>query len=157
MRWMRWLISVNKSGEIGREPMVKTMIELVASEQQLKFGRDKFDTLPQYCLNCDVRFTCHGACPKDRFSLTPDGEPGLNYLCAGYQMFFRHIDQPMQLMVRLLSQDRAPAELMRLYADQDQKWQDLLARTGRNDPCPCGSGQKFKDCHGRGHITPRSS
>ena len=26
------------------------MIELVASEQQLKFGRDKRDTLPQYCL-----------------------------------------------------------------------------------------------------------
>ena len=43
------------------------MIELVASDQQRKFGQDKFDTLPQYCLDCDVRFACHGGCPKDRF------------------------------------------------------------------------------------------
>jgi uncharacterized protein len=145
------------------------MIELIASDQQLKFGRDKFDTLPQYCLDCDVRFTCHGGCPKDRFceaprspqgevgNATPNGEPGLNYLCAGYKLFFHHIDQPMQLMVRLLRQNRAPSELMRLYAGQDQKWQDLLAKTGRNDLCPCGSGQKFKNCHGRERATPRST
>jgi uncharacterized protein len=132
------------------------LIELVASDQQLKFGRDKFDTLPQYCLKCDVRFACHGACPKDRFISTPDGEPGLNYLCEGYKLFFHHIDQPMQLMVRLLRQNRAPAEVMRLYADRDQKWRELLAKTGRNDPCPCGSGQKFKNCHGRERATPRS-
>jgi serine-type anaerobic sulfatase-maturating enzyme len=133
------------------------MIELVASDQQLKFGRDKFDKLPQYCLNCDVRFTCHGGCPKDRFIKTPAGEAGLNYLCAGYKMFFQHIDQPMQLMVRLLRQNRAPAEVMRLYADRDQKWQELLAKTGRNDPCPCGSGQKFKNCHGRERASSRSA
>ena len=125
------------------------LIELIASDQQLKFGRDKFDTLPQYCLDCDVRVTCHGGCPKDRFINTPDGQPGLNYLCAGYKAFFHHIDQPMQLMVRLLRQNRAPSELMRLYQQQDQKWQELLGKTGRNDLCPCGSGQKFKNCHGR--------
>jgi uncharacterized protein len=133
------------------------MIELIASDQQVKFGRDKFDTLPQYCLDCDVRFACHGACPKDRFITTPDGQPGLNYLCAGYKMFFHHIDPPMQLMVRLLQQNRAPAEVMQLYADRDQKWQELLAKTGRNDPCPCGSGQKFKNCHGRERASSRSA
>jgi uncharacterized protein len=133
------------------------MIELVASDQQVKFGQDKFDTLPQYCLDCAVRFTCHGGCPKDRFITTPDGEAGLNYLCAGYKAFFQHIDQPMQLMVRLLRQNRAPAEVMRWYAEQDQKWQELLAKTGRNDPCPCGSGQKFKNCHGRERALARSA
>ena len=25
-------------------------------------------------------------------------------------------------------------------------------RVGRNDPCPCGSGKKFKNCHGRGLV-----
>ena len=61
------------------------MLDLVASQQQRQFGLDKRDTLPQFCLECDVRFACHGGCPKDRFISTPDGEPGLNYLCAGLQ------------------------------------------------------------------------
>ncbi|MFN8470380.1 MAG: anaerobic sulfatase maturase, partial [Caldilineaceae bacterium] len=128
------------------------MIELVASDQQRKFGQDKFDTLPQYCLACDVRFACHGGCPKDRFISTPDGEAGLNYLCAGYKLFFHHVNQPMQLMVQLLRQNRAPSELTQLYQAKDREWQALLAKTGRNDPCPCGSGQKFKHCHGRESI-----
>ncbi len=129
------------------------MIELVASDQQRKFGQNKFDTLPQYCLACDVRFACHGGCPKDRFITTPDGEAGLNYLCAGYKLFFHHVNQPMQLMVQLLRQNRAPSELTRLYASKDREWQAQLAKTGRNDHCPCGSGQKFKHCHGRESIS----
>jgi len=52
-------------------------------------------------------------------------------------------------MVHLLRQNRAPSEVMRLYATRDQEWQALLAKTGRNNPCPCGSGKKFKHCHGR--------
>ncbi|MGV8822677.1 MULTISPECIES: SEC-C metal-binding domain-containing protein [Methylibium] len=24
-----------------------------------------------------------------------------------------------------------------------------VPRAGRNDPCPCGSGKKYKQCHGR--------
>ena len=24
-----------------------------------------------------------------------------------------------------------------------------MPRVGRNDPCPCGSGKKFKQCHGK--------
>ena len=90
----------------------------------------------------------HDGCPKDRFITTPAGEPGLNYLCVGYKLFFHHINQPMQLMVRLLRQHRAPSELTRFYAAKDQEWQALLAKTDRNDPCPCGSGKKFKHCHG---------
>jgi preprotein translocase subunit SecA len=26
---------------------------------------------------------------------------------------------------------------------------DVFARVGRNEPCPCGSGKKFKQCHGK--------
>jgi uncharacterized protein len=63
----------------------------------------------------------------------------------------------MQLMVRLLRQNRAPAEVMRSYTDRDRQWQELLAKTGRNDPCPCGSGQKFKNCHGRERAAARST
>ena len=125
------------------------MIELIASPQQQQFGQDKFATLPRYCLECDVRFTCHGGCPKDRFINTPDGEAGLNYLCAGFKHFFQHVDQPMRIMADLLRRNRAPSEIMRWYAEQDAQRQQAFARIGRNDPCPCGSGKKFKLCHGR--------
>ena len=84
------------------------MLELVASQQQRQFGLAKRDTLPRYCLDCDVRFACHGGCPKDRFIPTPDGEPGLNYLCAGFKEFFHHVDRPMRTMAGLLAQNRAP-------------------------------------------------
>jgi uncharacterized protein len=125
------------------------MIELVASEQQLQFGRDKRDTLPQYCLDCDVRFACHGECPKNRFLTTPDGEPGLNYLCAGFKQFFHHVDFPMKLMAGLMRRGRPAAEVMQILAAEEAKLQTALARTGRNEPCPCGSGNKVKQCHGR--------
>ncbi|MBE2221826.1 MAG: anaerobic sulfatase maturase [Anaerolineae bacterium] len=125
------------------------MLELVASEKQRQFGQDKLDSLPQYCLDCDVRFACHGGCPRNRFITTPDGEPGLNYLCAGYKDFFHHVSMPMNIMANLLDQQRAPSEIMAVYAQQDAAQAALLARTGRNDPCPCGSGKKFKQCHGK--------
>jgi uncharacterized protein len=95
------------------------LIELVASEKQRQFGEDKRATLPKYCRECDVRFACNGGCPKDRFIATPDGEPGLNYLCAGYKLFFHHITRPMNIMVDLLRQQRAPAEIMNILVMED--------------------------------------
>ena len=126
-----------KLGNIKETPM----LELVASQRQRKFGLDKRDTLPRYCLECDVRFACHGGCPKDRFIRTPDGEPGLNYLCAGYKAFFHHVDPAMRFMAEQLRHGLAPAEIIQRYASAD-------AQRGRNEPCTCGSGRKWKHCHG---------
>ncbi len=84
-----------------------TLGALLASEKQLRFGRDKSDSLPRYCRQCPVLFACHGECPRNRFIDTPDGEPGLNYLCAGYRAFFTHIEQPMRRMAAMVR--RAPA------------------------------------------------
>jgi uncharacterized protein len=131
-------------GNITETPMA----ELVASEQQLAFGLAKRDTLPAFCRSCDVRFACHGGCPKDRFIRTPDGEPGLNYLCAGYKAFFHHVDGPMRVMSELLRRGRAPAELMERYVAEDARIAAELRSLGRNDACPCGSGRKVKHCHG---------
>lgn len=117
-----------------------TMVELVTSPKQRAFGRAKSDTLPAYCRSCDVRFACNGECPRNRFTKTPDGEDGLNYLCAGYKSFFTHVDGPMRLMAGLLRSGR--------YADEVR---DIFRAAGRNDPCPCpcGSGRKAKTCHQR--------
>ncbi|HEY7974953.1 MAG TPA: anaerobic sulfatase maturase [Ktedonobacterales bacterium] len=125
------------------------MIDLVASPRQRQFGAAKRDTLPRYCRECEVLFACHGECPKNRFIETPDGELGLNYLCAGYKAFFTHIDRPMRIMAELLRRDRAPSEIMRLLAVEEAQLQRAFAHAGRNDACPCGSGRKFKRCHGR--------
>ncbi len=117
------------------------MLELVSSPQQRQFGLDKRDTLPRYCRECDVRFACHGGCPKDRFISTPEGEPGLNYLCAGYKAFFHHVDRPMRFMCERLERGEAPSQIVALYAAED-------SQRGRNDACTCGSGRKWKHCHG---------
>jgi uncharacterized protein len=94
------------------------MIDLVMSDQQQKFGQDKFDTLPQYCRGCEVLFACYGECPRNRFIHTPDGEPGLNYLCAGYKLFFNHIDRPMRMMADLLRRGRYADEIMLILAKE---------------------------------------
>jgi uncharacterized protein len=79
------------------------MGDLVASDRQHRFGQEKRDGLPQFCLDCEVRFACHGECPKNRFLVTPDGEPGLNYLCAGFKEFFHHIEHPMNVITTAVS------------------------------------------------------
>jgi uncharacterized protein len=131
------------------------LMELVASPRQRRFGLDKRDRLPHYCRTCDVGFACHGECPRNRFlrapgdRASPGTEEGLNYLCAGYKLFFHHIDRPMRIMADLLRRNRAPAEIMARYAAEDARLRVALASARRNDPCPCGSGKVFKRCHGR--------
>jgi uncharacterized protein len=95
-------------GNIQQTPM----FELAASEPQRRFGQAKQDGLPKYCRECPVLFACHGECPRNRFLRTPDGEEGLNYLCAGYRMFFQHVEWPMRTMASLIRQGRFADEIM---------------------------------------------
>ena len=133
----------NRLGNI----MQQALGEMVESQQQIQFGQAKNDTLPKYCQQCEVRFACNGECPKHRFATTPDGEAGLNYLCAGYKKFFTHIDPYMQFMAAQLRQQRAPANVMEWVRIQDAEALKS-GKPGRNDPCACGSGKKFKRCCG---------
>ena len=133
----------NKLGNILEHPLES----LVSSPQQQKFGRDKRETLPRYCRECSVRFACNGECPKHRFIETPDGEAGLNYLCAGYKLFFQHVDPYMRFMASQLRQALPPAHVMQWTRLQDIE-RASRSTVGRNDPCPCGSGKKFKKCCG---------
>ena len=94
------------------------------------------------------------SCPRNRFIKTPDGEEGLNYLCAGYKAFFTQVDRPMRLMAGLLQQRRYADEVMGILAAEEKAdpaakpGDQTLEKVGRNEPCPCGSGKKYKHCHG---------
>ncbi|SFT72307.1 uncharacterized protein SAMN02910340_01993 [Methanosarcina thermophila] len=125
--------------------MEKEISELAASEKQYRFGKNKRNTLPKVCCECDVLFACMGECPKNRFLVTSTGESGLNYLFKGWKAFFHHIDFPMKLMAGLIRRGYPASEVMRVIA-----LEEAFAQTGRNEPCPCGSGKKFKRCHGQG-------
>lgn len=90
----------------------KTLVEMMYSDRQQKFGQDKQNKLPGQCKSCDYLFACNGECPKNRFAQTKDGEPGLNYLCQGYYQFFDHVAPYMDFMKKEFLNKRAPANVM---------------------------------------------
>lgn len=92
--------------------LTDNLASMMYSERQLKFGTDKFDTLPRQCKECEFLFACYGECPKNRFATTKDGEPGLNYLCAGWKMFYAHVAPYMDFMKKELLNERPPANVM---------------------------------------------
>lgn len=116
------------------------MLDLVSSPQQQAFGQAKRDLLPRQCLECPVRFACHGGCPKDRIVADYYGEPGLNYLCPSYTQFFTHVDRRMQQMAMMLRAGRDATGIRRLVAAED-------ARRLPDEACPCGRGTAWGECH----------
>ncbi len=90
----------------------KTLTEMMYSDMENSFGQAKQTSLPRQCKECEFLFACNGECPKNRFSHTSDGEPGLNYLCKGYHKFFKHVAPYMDFMKKELMEQRAPANVM---------------------------------------------
>lgn len=112
------------------------------SEQAIAFGNNKKATLTQDCQHCEYLFACHGGCPKHRFSVSPDGAPRHNYLCAGYKHFFNHVKPQMKLMQDLLQAGYPAETIMQIRAQKGLKTETA----NRNALCPCGSGKKYKRC-----------
>ncbi len=92
---------VNREDQIGNV-LQHTMVSMLDGPQQTKFGQDKRDALPQYCLDCEFLEYCNGGCPKDRLVETPAGEPGLNYLCQGYKTYYSHTIPTFEKMAEAL-------------------------------------------------------
>ncbi|MCP4754753.1 MAG: anaerobic sulfatase maturase [Proteobacteria bacterium] len=127
----------HRLGNILETPLA----ELLERPAQKAFGQAKRDALPRYCLECEVLDMCGGGCPKDRLIQTPDGEDGLNYLCSGYKKFFKH-SRPFA--DALTEQARRQREGTKPGAPTGNR--PPAGKPGRNDPCPCGSGRKYKKC-----------
>ena len=118
----------------------KPLEEIVFSEKQLQFGQAKKNKLPDKCLNCSFLNLCRGGCPKNRIVHTDSGS--INWLCEGYYNFFDYTSAHFKAMNSAL-RNRLPASDFRRFFIVDSR-----KRPGRNNLCPCGSGLKFKDCHG---------
>lgn len=86
--------------------------ELLESDKQKRFGQSKHNSLPQECLDCEVKFACNGECPRHRFAKTYDGKPGLSYLCEDYKKYYYHIHPYMKVMVQLIENNLPPSQVM---------------------------------------------
>lgn len=128
----------HRLGNIQESPLAA----LLESPEQKAFGQAKLDGLPRYCRQCEALDMCNGECPKNRILYTPDGEFGLNYLCTAYKRFFTHcrpfIEQLAALWQRQIREQGSQSQPNRSEREKP--------KTGRNDPCPCGSGRKYKKC-----------
>ena len=129
----------HRLGNIRATPLV----DMLESPALRAFGRNKCAALPRYCRECDVLALCNGGCPKDRFTRTPDGEAGLNYLCAGLKQFFTHSRPYLQRMASFRQSGEPMDRFMNLARSEDAR---AARQAGRNDLCPCGSGRKYKKC-----------
>jgi uncharacterized protein len=123
----------HRLGSLGQQ----TLAGLCASPALAAFGRLKRDGLPARCRACPVLAWCNGGCPKDRILAEPSGEPGVNWLCPAYRRFFGHC---RPALARLAAHRKAGRPL-RAFAPPGP-----VARARANDPCPCGSGIKYKRC-----------
>jgi uncharacterized protein len=118
------------------------LVDLLESPTQIAFGQAKWDRLPRCCRTCEVLEMCNGGCPKNRILDTPDGEAGLNYLCAGYKRFFTHCLPFVSEIAALWQRQTRKTIPMPVQGTAVR----ANPKTGRNDPCPCGSGRKYKKC-----------
>jgi len=119
-----------------------SLVDLLESPAQRNFGEAKWRNLPQYCRSCEVLDLCYGGCPKDRILRAPDGEEGLNYLCPGYKRFFKHCKPFLSELSTLWKKQSVGGQA----SVPEMRTIGVSPKIGRNDPCPCGSGKKYKKC-----------
>jgi uncharacterized protein len=120
------------------------LVDVMETTREQTFGRLKQAFGPE-CPECPYLPLCNGGCPKDRIS-HGSGTGGRTYLCDGYRMFFERFGADLDRMAADIRTQRAAEEQARRQARRRQL---AASGVGRNDPCPCGSGRKFKQCCGK--------
>jgi uncharacterized protein len=90
------------------------------SEFQLKFGQDKYNTLPHQCHKCEFLKMCGGDCPKHRFIKNKEGE-WISFLHDGFLYYFQHVDKFMKMMANELNKKQPPANIMSTFPEKERK------------------------------------
>ncbi len=118
------------------------LLEMLNSEKQDKFGKIKKD-LPKECLSCKWLTYCFGGCPKDR--IRDPRDKNMTHFCEAYKMFYEHIDETFtEMATEFLDKNKPIKEVSKIVVPENEN-----NEIGRNDPCPCGSGKKYKKCCGK--------
>ena len=94
----------------------QSITEMMLSSKQIEFGIEKRSHLTDQCLTCPYLKLCNGECPKNRIVSVEGEKYPQNYLCEGLKYYFRHTEPAMKFMANELANDRAPANVMQLFA-----------------------------------------
>lgn len=124
--------------------MQNSLTEMLNSRHQQEFGRLK-KKLAQDCINCPWLRHCWGGCTKNRRNNPADNN--IDYLCPAYKKFFEHADLKLKELATQWK-EKQEAKQKEIRAQIQQLIMTGKLEVGRNDPCPCGSGKKFKKCCG---------
>ena len=86
-------------------------------------------------------------------------DPVVAYQKEGFDMFEEMITNIGESAITMLyhirpgqnmeRKQQAQENLQAHYSDQASRTKKAPAKVGRNSLCPCGSGKKYKDCHGK--------
>jgi serine-type anaerobic sulfatase-maturating enzyme len=123
------------------------LVDMLNSRRQNRFGGRKA-ILPKPCHQCPWRPFCHGGCPKNRIQNSLNQLE--NYYCKSYKQFFQHADRRLRDMAQNWKQEQQ----RRGTPPTDTSQPSAKAKIGRNQPCPCGSGKKYKRCCGNAVRKP---
>lgn len=129
-----WLV-----GNIQSQPLE----QLLKSPVLEKFARLKTD-LPEECRKCDYLPYCNGGCPKHHVPIGT-GAARVNYFCRAYKTFFSRASGELKRLAEAVRSGNAG----NLSSSGREKTRPPRKKVGRNDPCFCGSGKKYKLCCGR--------
>ncbi len=119
------------------------LINMLNSPLQNRFGKKKAE-VPENCKNCKWLKHCWGGCVKDRIRDPSDN--GLNHFCESYKVFFEYADERLRIMAQNWKRRQ---QLSQIKDGEEYSGIVHKMKIGRNDPCPCGSGKKYKNCCGR--------
>ena len=89
-----------------------SLARMAGGEFQRAFGLGKRETLTEECRACPYLRFCNGGCPKDRFGLSAEGQPGQYWLCPGLKAFFAHAQPILERVMAMSAQGKTSPEIM---------------------------------------------
>jgi uncharacterized protein len=142
--------------------MDRALVDLLGDPLLEEFAKLKTE-LPSACRDCEFLEYCRGGCPKHHTPMGTDADR-VNHFCVGYKQFFREALPELKRMAEYIKRGELPplkapvgegaeeriTPPQRVGARPGAKDRGVGRIPGRNDPCPCGSGKKFKNCCGKG-------